>query len=457
MKKEILAILIIFMIFPIISAVNLNVQKISSNEALIINYDKPSPVDLKITNNGDSDTFLFYSFFAGGMYPRSTILLNGYETKDVQVGVYPRDNMETRGLVNFNYFIKGKTGEQKENLIMRVIELKNSFEIGTGAISDDRSTMKIYVKNLYNYNFENVHAKFSSPFFSFEKDLSIKPHETKEFDAPINKEDFKKLLAGSYKIEAELNIDGKIANLEGVIKFEEKNLVVSTERKFGFVINTFAIKKENDGNVITNAETVVTKNIISRLFTTFNVQPDSVERQGAAVYYTWLKDLSPGDALNVVVKTNWIFPLLIIIFIIAIVALAKLYTKTSLILRKRVNFVRAKGGEFALKVSITVHARKFIEKVSVTDRLPPLVKLHEKFGPETPKRVDEKNRKIEWNFPKLQAGETRVLSYLIYSRVGVVGRFALPKATAIYDKEGTIHEEESNQAFFVAEQKMPKD
>ena len=46
----------------------------------------------------------------------------------------------------------------------------------------------------------------------------------------------------------------------------------------------------------------------------------------------------------------------------------------------------------------------------------------------------------------------RVLSYVIYSKVGVLGRFALPPATALYEMQGKVEESQSNRAFFVAEQ-----
>jgi len=136
-----------------------------------------------------------------------------------------------------------------------------------------------------------------------------------------------------------------------------------------------------------------------------------------------------------------------------IVFLSKQYSKTNLSLRKRVSFVRAKGGEFALKVSILVSARSHVERASVIDRLPPLMKVYEKFGHERPIRVDEKNRRIEWELGDLDQGETRALSYIVYSKVGVMGKFALPGATAIYEKDGKIHETNSNKAFFVTEQK----
>ena len=67
-----------------------------------------------------------------------------------------------------------------------------------------------------------------------------------------------------------------------------------------------------------------------------------------------------------------------------------------------------------------------------------------------PNKVDEKTRRINWKFEKLEEGEIRVLNYIVYSKVGVLGRFALPSATAIYEKDDEAKESSSNRAFFVA-------
>ena len=78
--------------------------------------------------------------------------------------------------------------------------------------------------------------------------------------------------------------------------------------------------------------------------------------------------------------------------------------------------------------------------------------IYERFGGERPSRINEKAKTLEWDFDRLMAGEKRVLSYIIYSKVGVVGKFALPSAVAIYEKDGKICESESNRAFFVTDQ-----
>ena len=43
------------------------------------------------------------------------------------------------------------------------------------------------------------------------------------------------------------------------------------------------------------------------------------------------------------------------------------------------------------------------------------------------------------------------MTYIIYSKVGVMGKFALPETRGIYEKDGKIHETESNRTFFVSE------
>jgi len=100
--------------------------------------------------------------------------------------------------------------------------------------------------------------------------------------------------------------------------------------------------------------------------------------------------------------------------------------------------------------------KKYIERVSIVDKLPALTKIYEKFGREQPTRIDEKNKRIEWVFEKLEENEIRVLSYILYSKIGMVGKFALPPTTSIYEREGKIKETKSNNAYFVSEQKKKK-
>jgi len=366
----------------------------------------------------------------------------------------PIGKISQRGYFTIPYTIRASdTSEIQESFTFKIIELKEAFEVGSGDVVPESQSIEIFIKNLEDVDFGNVNVKFSSAFFNIEQNFAIGPRETERVPVQLNQQDFKSLMAGFYTLKADVTALGKETSVEGVIKFVEKDILTTTKKDYGFLINTQIIEKTNKGNTKATSETVIKKNLISRLFTSFSPTPDIVERDGFSVYYSWTRDINPGETLQIEVKTNWLFPLLLILFVVAIVALVRKSTGTHLVLRKRVSFVRAKGGEFALKVSISAHAKQRVERVNLVDRLPPLVSLHGQFGGEQPTRVDDKNRRIEWNFEKMEAGEVKIVSYIIYSKIGVVGKFALPTATAIFEREEEIQEVQSNMAFFIAEQR----
>lgn len=438
----------------LISAVNVKVDKTSSNEVLIAGLNKPVVFNLDITNLGPSDSFTFYTFDYSVVSPVGTTFIAQGERKTVQLKLEPLANLSLRGYSTNSYFIKGSDGsQQEEKITFKIIDLPDAFIVGASDIDPESQQAEVYFRNRENFDFGKVSVRLSSPFFDKEESFDLGPREIKNFTFSLKDANLTGLGAGFYTIKANVEVDGKTAETEGVIKFVEKNIVTTTKKDFGLFINTKVIEKQNAGNTFEDSQTVIKKNIISRLFTSFSPEPDSVQRDGFGVYYTWTNQIKPGETFTITIKTNWLFPVLIILLLVVVVILAKQHSGTNLSLRKRVHFVKAKGGEFALKVSISVSAKHFVERVNVVDRLPPLVKLYERYGGEHPSRVDEKNRRLEWNFDSLQPGEVRVLSYVIYSKVGVMGKFALPSATAIFEKEGQIHEETSNQAFFVAEQR----
>lgn len=450
--KRIFVLLVFVLILPSILAISIDVEKQSSGEVLIKELDTPAVFDLRITNWGVSDNFKLYNLVGFLMSP-DVVSINQGEAKDVKLMIFPAGELRDKGYYTFKYTIRGQDKtESDQKLTVNIIDLKDAFEVGADEFDSGASSLNVFIHNKVNFNFDKIDAEFKSPFFNFKESFSLSPNEKKSFEIKLNKEEFKQLMAGYYTLNAKLLVQDKSANVEGKIRFVEKNLVTTAEDNSGFIIFTKTIEKINEGNVLVNSETVIKKNLISRLFTSFNIAPDVVESQGFFVYYTWNNEIKPGEDLKIVSRTNWLFPLLVILFVVSIVALTKKYSKTDMVLNKKVSFVKAKGGEFALKISIIVNAKKYVEKIKVSDRLPPLVKIHENFGGDLPKRIHETKKMIEWEFEKLEPGERRVISYIIYSKVGILGRFALPTASAIYERDGKVHEVQSNKAFFIAEQ-----
>ncbi|MCX6750768.1 MAG: hypothetical protein NTZ83_04885 [Candidatus Pacearchaeota archaeon] len=460
MKKIILLslmFLLAVLVVPSVLALELEVEKLSTNEVYIIGLNEPANFDLRITNLAASEDVTFYSFFSQELYPKGAVYLEGKKTQDITLQIYPPEKIKP-GYYTFEYYIRNNHGgEVSETLTLDIIEFEEAFEIGADEFDPESKTLNVYIHNKMNFNFENISVVFTSPFFEFRKEFTLGPNQRNDFAITLDKEEFKRLMAGYYTFEADVEAKEVEGVIEGTLKFSEKDIVTTNKKAYGFIINTNLIEKTNEGNVVAKTETVVKKNVLSRLFTHFSPEPNTVEREGFTVYYTWYNELAPGESLRINVRTNWLLPLAIVILIVLVVILVKNTSNRNIILKKKVLFVNAKGGEFALKVMILVEAKNFIERISVIDRLPYLTKVHEKFGGEQPSRVDEKNKRMEWNFERMQPGERRVFSYIIYSKIGVLGKFALPPVTAVYEKEGKVKEAQSNQAFFMLEPRARKD
>ena len=446
---------LVLLFLPVVLAVDLTVQKNSLDEVMIIDLNKPAVFDLSIKNNGPTDEFMIYTFFGTGSLPEEKFTIISGQTKNIQFIVSPPYDVTKIGPAVFDYFIRGLDGsEYKGTLNAKVINLNEAFEIGSADFDPESSSVEIYIKNKINFDFENLNAKFSSSFFTLDKSFPLASKETDKFEIILDKEKFKQLTAGFYTLTAEVTTEGKSADIEGVMKFAEKKSITTETEKQGFFVSTTTITKSNSGNLPEFVQTTVQKNIISRLFTSVNPQPDNVERNNSKVFYSWNRELKPGELLAVKIRTNWFLPLIFIILIIAIVVFVKEYIKTDLKIKKRVTFVKSKGGEFALKVSLLIDARKQVDNLLIVERIPPLLNLYKKvFGREIPTRIDEKSKKIEWQFKRLEAGEKRMINYVIYSKLGVLGKFALPRTAGFYERDGKLHEASSNQAFFLTEQR----
>ncbi|MBU2104298.1 MAG: hypothetical protein KKF67_00780, partial [Nanoarchaeota archaeon] len=249
MKKFFLLIALLLLI-PSILATNFQITKESSGEVLIIGTNQPVVFNLKIKNLGPSDSFEFYNFLSFNMFPKGTVYIGQGETKDIQLELSPIGEIKTRGYYTLNYYIKGANSlEISEIATFKIIDLKDAFKIGSEEMNPESNSIEVYIKNNENFNFTNIKAEFSSPFFKLSKEFSLEPYERKNFTVSLDKEDFKELTAGFYTINGKIDVYGEEAEIEGTIKFGEKDLITTTKEDYGLIIHTEILKKANEGNV----------------------------------------------------------------------------------------------------------------------------------------------------------------------------------------------------------------
>lgn len=454
MKKKVLLTLLILAIIPVISAINLDISSEPVQDTIILDLDEQAIFDLTIRNLGENDTFEIYSLIGIDITPKETIRINSGETKKVIIKLTPQNHLKTKrdAPLTFEYKIKNSKNEiQKQTLTIKIIDLESAFLINPKPISPNSESITISIKNNINYNFTKLDIKLISAFFEEEKALSLEPKQEKEIITLLDKEKVKTLNAGNFLMNSEITVNKVKANIESQIKFLEQEGIETIENKEKGLIQRKEFVKRNTGNIRKAVEIQTERGFISSLFTSTNPPPTKTEFKGYIKVYTWERELIPNEELKIVIKTNWLVPIVILILIIIIIILTKKAIYTHLILRKKVSFVKTKGGQFALKVTLRVQAKSFIERIKVIDKLPHLVKLYEKFGAIPPDRIDLNNRRLDWNIESLNKDEVRIFTYIIYSKIGVVGRFELPEAKAFYEKEGNVKETISNRSFYINE------
>jgi hypothetical protein len=435
---------------------SLEVKEQAVSSMAVPGLDKPAIFKLSIKNLGADDRFTIYSLVGIRIEPNmSTEILSG-ETKEVTVNLYPTFPLKiSPDYFSFEYQIKGeKTPVQSGEIAISLVAPKDAFDLNFEDVNPESKTATLNFNNKYGGDFEQISVELSSPLFSATQNFALSANENKKLDITLDSDKIKSLMAGQYIVDANIKVNGVSAQKSTVINFNEKAGITVTEISEGNILRRYEIEKKNTGNTKTEVTVALSRNLFSALFTSFNLVPAKKELSGFHINYVFKKELSPNESLRVVAKTNWWILIGVILAVIIIWYLVDKYLSNKIVMKKTVSFVRTKGGEFALKVSIAVKARDFVERIKIVDRLPPMVKIFERYGMSMPEKIDEVNRRLEWNIQALSNGEERILSYIIYSKIGVMGRFELPPARAIYEFQGKIKDSESNRAIYVNESGM---
>ncbi|MBI2451759.1 hypothetical protein HYV50_01630 [Candidatus Pacearchaeota archaeon] len=435
-----------------VSSLDFTVEKIDRGSVIVSELGNRALYEFIINNTGAADVFEIYSLVGLSFEPEWIHNLpEGVSRLELYVKAN-EDIVKKPGLFSFEYEVKGRnSGIFRDRIFLKIVPLEELFEISAEPLNPSESSANVIVKNKESVRVENVTIKFDSEFFSATKELSFGPKQEIKIPVEVNKARAEKIVAGAYIIKAEIEVNDKEAEIEGVMQYLEKTGTSIETEKSGFILRKTRVTKTNQGNVPTTAQVEIKKDIISRLFTINSPEPVSSERNGLFVSYLWEKDIAPKESLSVTSTTSYTVPLIILILAVLVGLMAKIYSQTALTLTKTVSFVKTRGGEFALKVNLHVKSKKHVDKIQVFDSLPAMTKIYEKFG-KMPDKVDHATRRLIWNIERLSSGEERVYSYVIYSsELRVVGRFELPVATAVFEKDGKTQEVWSNRAFFASE------
>ncbi|MBU2496583.1 MAG: hypothetical protein KJ767_00800, partial [Nanoarchaeota archaeon] len=176
-------------------------------------------------------------------------------------------------------------------------------------------------------------------------------------------------------------------------------------------------------------------NIFEKIFSWFSERPVFVT-EGGVLRTNWDVEVAPYETEKVIVKTNYLLPLILLALIIVGFAFTVNYQSRGLIVTKSASKAKSNRGS-AFKVTVRVRNRKeAVRDVKVRDFLPKGHKVHEKFDFIKPNKISENY--VEWNLPLMRGGEERVFTYYVYTEDEFSGTLLLPHTSVNYM---TLHRE----------------
>jgi len=458
MKKYLViaCLMLVLLGFLGIASAELEIVKTAVSDVVVTELGNQAEFNILIKNSGPSDNFQVYTLVSGiTLTPEDSFYISKDGEKEINVKIsFDEKMLKGRESFGFEYRIAGdKSGVTKDILSVRVFSLGSAVTVTSKDIQFNQKEATLVVKNRANYTFQDISINAKSEFFNKNYQLSLGAYEEKSFAAELDQDRLGRAIGGEYLLS--YTVSKGIASGKGtsIFSFRELTNIKTEEKTSGILTRTFTSNKINIGNSKAFVRIFVEKGWFTKLFTSTNIEPSDIEKQNGKTILVFEKELMPDETFTVIVKTRYWIPLLLLIALGAAAWMIFVEGRKCISVKKKVVFVKTKGGEFALRIVLYVRALKNIQKVSITERIPGIVKIFKKFGLIEPTNIDEKKRIVEWKFDSMNAGEERVVSYIVYSKIGIFGKFELAPAIAIYDCNGQVYEEESNRVVFTCEEK----
>jgi len=451
MKRVYVLVLLFCLMFSFASAVKLEYK--IDNDVIVKEFPANLTFDLEMKE-------LVPGYY--NVYTLSNVYLLPYEPFYVDeptsltktFTIIPMDRLleDVNGSYSLKYTLHHRGVKKYDDYInLRVLGLADIVTIESELVDIKDNEILIVVRNLYDYPIYNLTGRFSSILFDVEATFDLPARDSVTFTIPISNSELRKVKAGSYLMDVVFETPKGSVSTYGSIYLMAKEDIVTNQDSGGLFIFTETVNKINTGNTVEDVRIELKRNIFTQLFTSFNLEPIQTVREGSQVRYIWSKKLTPSEVYTVKASTNYIYPLLILVVLYVVWVYTRKAMVAKIVVSKKVTPVKTRNGEFALRVRIILRAKASLEEVSVADRIPRTVKIYKKFGLSMPDEIDTVNRRLKWNAGDMRAGEERVYSYVVYSRVGFLGRFVLPAAVCRFRFNGREKRVESSSVFFMAE------
>lgn len=305
-------------------------------------------------------------------------------------------------------------------------------------------TIVLKNQNVLNLTDLKIRIRSDLEAFNIEQEVQLSPLEEKGIELTYELDPLQE--PGSYKLSFEVLKGKKVIESAApktieIISFTP-DFKEEIEKTSTFFKTVTAITYTSQSNVKDSQLIKIPTGLLKRLFTLTDPESRLVKEAGKR-YFVIDLELDPGQAKTIYITTN--YRILFYVAIVVIIGLIIYFMfKSPVRIRKGVSDVKMKEGgisEVKVMLEITNASKRPIKNITIVDYVPNISEISKEFveGTLKPTRVlkhEKKGTILKWELAEMAAGEDRLVSYDIISKLSILGNFRLPRAKVVFKRKG---------------------
>ncbi len=387
----------------------------------------------KITNY-DEDSF--FTLSVSGPRPewitfeKLAVFVKKGESRSVKIYIKPNEDTY-EALYKFNIKAVAKDSSSEEAPFPIKVEQIEKLRISNITVSCENNICSPGEKVRFSVNIINLGKEERTLILKFvldnkkiEHKIIVEGRKKKGATAEFSLERYQP--PGEYEVKLEVYEAGeKILEKSASFSVKKVEKVEKSEKEnTGFFSREVMINVKNYGN--TEKEYTVSSKASEGMLILYSGK-EAMKTDGK---YIWKITLKPGESVTITYREIFLYKILIIIAVVAVIVYLKFFYVWGIKIRKNLIYkAPVKEGD-KISVSIEVSASKPVKKIVVRDFVPPNFELVKSFETVKPMRKEKEDGiELVWKIRALKPGEERVLHYKLKSKIGIIGSISLPPAT----------------------------
>jgi hypothetical protein len=453
MSKKYLISLLYILLFSLALQLSLaDFQVVITPVADEINIEESASFDLYVVNLGRATDSYELSFTNDGSWSIETdplahlsgFSLDAGESKTTTVVLTPTSLLKPSKYTFPFSVVTDSSEEQSFEFVFTLLgdieysgylpSLNIDVDVATKLDPRDNNLLTVYITNRNQLDVTDLLIDITSNYYSTQRLTTLEPlgQLIETFDITYDYGQLPTDDLFEISVTASGKTFGPLRKEIEIISYLSLDEELIEEKEFLKTTTTY--KFTNNGNIEDTEFFTLETSFFSQLFTKTEPKTTTIKDNGKR-YYQYDMTLTPGESTSLVLTKNY-RTLAAVILLIILSTIAYYIFRSPVVAKKQAKILTMQdSGISKMKVLLHVKNRtgKVIDNILVTDRIPHIAEIIKDFevGTLKPEKIIKHEKQgvlLRWTFSQLEPYEERIITYMVKTKLNIVGGFCLPSA-----------------------------